>query len=415
VDLRRLDLLEAFFPQVDSVTGGLQADLRIAGTAADPRLAGNARTSGAGAYLPDLGIRLHDIVVDAKTEGGHLAFEASAASGPGRVRMTGDADLAAGATPRVSAHVVGERFLAAALEEDQRVLVSPDLRLTLVGDSLRAEGQVTIPEAVVELEDLRARATVPVSADVVYAHPEDRLHRPAIRAFARVGMTLGDDVRIRGSGLNGRATGSLVVLDSPDLPVRASGQIELLDGTYQAYGENLTIERGRLFYGGGSIMNPGVDLRVSRKAPDGTVAGLQVSGTLRKTQLTVWSEPQMSERAALSYVLFGRPMEDTDQEQATELADAADQLGLQAGNWLTGTVAHEVGIANASIETKGPLEEATLALGTYLSPRLHVRYGLGLFESSRKLDLNYILSSRWTLQAEVGDANRASVLYEIER
>jgi translocation and assembly module TamB len=72
-------------------------------------------------------------------------------------------------------------------------------------------------------------------------------------------------------------------------------------------------------------------------------------------------------------------------------------------------------LSEVRIEAEGPLEEAALVAGKYLSPRLYVSYGVGLFEPINTFRLRYMLSSRWTLQAETGKAAGADALYRIER
>ena len=54
-------------------------------------------------------------------------------------------------------------------------------------------------------------------------------------------------------------------------------------------------------------------------------------------------------------------------------------------------------------------------LGTYLSPRLYLAYGVGLFEAANTLRLRYLLSSKWTLEATTGVGTSTDLLYTIER
>src|SRR5688500_14235662 len=106
---------------------------------------------------------------------------------------------------------------------------------------------------------------------------------PGLEVEARVRVVLGEDVTLRAMGLRTELEGSLLVVDHPGQPApTASGELRLEEGTFRAYGQDLTIERGRLFFAGGPISNPGIDLRAYRRVPEGDVlAGLQARGTLR--------------------------------------------------------------------------------------------------------------------------------------
>jgi len=93
---------------------------------------------------------------------------------------------------------------------------------------------------------------------------------------------------------------------------------------------------------------------------------------------------------------------------------AASSLGLRGGNLLARSVGKGVGLDEAQIETKGDLKEASFVAGKYLSPNLYVSYGIGLFDPVSTLRLRYVLSSKWTLQAETGTGTGADLLYRFE-
>ena len=75
------------------------------------------------------------------------------------------------------------------------------------------------------------------------------------------------------------------------------------------------------------------------------------------------------------------------------LANAASSLGLKGGNLLAKKLAARFGLEEARIETNGGLEEASLVVGKYLSPRLYVTYGVGLFEPISTFRIRYLLAA----------------------
>ena len=55
-------------------------------------------------------------------------------------------------------------------------------------------------------------------------------------------------------------------------------------------------------------------------------------------------------------------------------------------------------------------------MGKYLSPRLYLSYGVGLFDPGQVITLRYRLSQRWNFEAQnATDFNRASLNYRYER
>jgi translocation and assembly module TamB len=195
----------------------------------------------------------------------------------------------------------------------------------------------------------------------------------------------------------------------------AVGELEIKDGVYKAYGQDLTLDRGRVVFAGGPLDNPGLDLRAYRKADDGVVAGLNIKGTLKSPETTIYSDPPMGQSEALAYILLGHPLGQASPQEGNLLANAANSLGLKGGNLVAKKLAARYGLEEARIESTGGLKEASLVVGKYLSPRLYVTYGLGLFEPISTFRIRYILGRDWTLQAEQGTETGADFLYTVER
>ncbi|MFL6192737.1 MAG: translocation/assembly module TamB domain-containing protein, partial [Thermoanaerobaculia bacterium] len=238
--------------------------------------------------------------------------------------------------------------------------------------------------------------------------------KQALGVFARVGIILGKDVQMNVLGLKAKPTGTVLVIEEPGKVTRGSGELEVKDGTFKAYGQDLTIERGRVIFAG-PISNPSVDVRAYRKADDGTVAGINAKGTLQSPEVTLWSDPPMGQSDQLAYLLLGRPLNQASPQEGDRLANAANALGLRGGNLLAKKLAARFGLEEARIESDGSLDQASLVVGKYLSPRLYVTYGIGLFEPINTFRVRYLLSDKWTLQAESGAETGADALYTVER
>jgi len=419
-EITDLGFLQAFSDQLDDTAGRLDADLRIAGTVGRPRIGGRALLEDGRAAVPGLGIRLTEMRLLATgeemdgSEPGPLRIEGSVRSGDGTLTLAGTAPPVPGPERPIRLEIDGRRFLAMDTPE-VHLLANPDLAITYDGTRLAVEGEVVVPEAEIEIGKPPQSAVV-ISQDVVYVGGEDPREppEPALPIAMRVRVVLGDDVEIDVLGLAAEPEGSILLVDEPGRPTRGTGEIDLAGGTYQAYGQDLTIERGRLIFAG-PVDNPRIDLRASRTADDGVVAGLEAKGTLEQPEITLWSDPPMDQSNQLSYLLLGRPLGQASPEEGNLMANAATSLGIKGGNLLAERLAARFGLEEARIETEGGYEEASLVLGKYLSPRLYVAYGVGLFEAANTLRIRYLLSSRWTLEATTGEATAADLLYTIER
>jgi translocation and assembly module TamB len=60
-------------------------------------------------------------------------------------------------------------------------------------------------------------------------------------------------------------------------------------------------------------------------------------------------------------------------------------------------------------------QQAQITLGKYLSPRLFISYGVGLFQAGQSFRLQYDIGSGFKLATETGVESGGDLLYTIER
>ncbi|HYU34654.1 MAG TPA: translocation/assembly module TamB domain-containing protein, partial [Thermoanaerobaculia bacterium] len=416
VNLRNLAFVEGFVPEINDPAGTLVGGYALSGTVGSPRFVGRAELQNARADVPRFGLKLRDARLSAVGNGtGALTIDGSVRSGKGTLSISGQAGVPSPETP-VRLAVKGSRFVASDTEEIH-ALVSPDLTFTAQGQKAELTGEIVIPEAKINIEKRGEKGPVKASKDVVFVNDgqEAVAEQKGMDLTARVRFVLGKDIDVAVMGLKAEPTGSVLVIQRPGAVTRATGELAVSSGTFKAYGQDLTIERGRLYFAG-PVNNPGVDLRASRKADDGTVAGIEAKGSLEKPEVTLWSDPTMTQSEQLAYLLLGHPLEQAQPQEGDRLANAAISLGLRGGNMLAKKLAARYGLEEAHLETKGSLNEASLVVAKYLSPKLYVSFGMGLFEPVNTFRIRYLMSDKWSIQAEnSGVATGADALYTIER
>lgn len=402
-------------PGLDDTRGQLAADFKISGRLMRPDLDGEAKLTGGSAVFTALGMKLEDAALTLRAEPGRsVALNGTVRSGKGTVALDGTADLSTPGKPTAAFTIKGKDFQVAGTREAD-VRVTPDLAVKLTPERVDVSGQVDVPFARIVTVQEMTDMPVPPSEDVVLVGQEADSSSKGPKVYSRVRVVISDDVEIRVPRFRGKPEGSILAIDEPGEETMATGELKVTVGIFRAYGQDLKIERGRLFFGGGPIVNPGLDLRASRTADDGTVAGVEITGTAEKPEMRVFSVPTMSENDALSYIMFGKSAHETG-GTAGATTQAAGQLGVSGTDMLARGVAGKLGLQDASVESKeGSMQDASLFLGTYLSPKLYVSYGIGLFESSQTLRVRYKLSKRWFVQTESGTNRSGAIQYSGER
>jgi len=226
-------------------------------------------------------------------------------------------------------------------------------------------------------------------------------------------VRLGDAVKLRGFGLDGALAGQLRISEAPGQAPLGRGEIKV-SGTYRAYGQDLTIQQGRLLFAGTPLANPGLDITAVRVLPDVT-PGLRVSGTAQQPVLQVFSTPAMEQSEALSYLLTGKPLSALGSAQGSMLNSAAQALGSAGGDLLAKGVGARLGV-EAGVSDNSELGGAALTVGKYLSPRLYVGYGVGLFTPGQIVTLRYKISRLFDFEAQTSALyNRFSLKYRVEK
>ena len=317
--------------------------------------------------------------------------------------------------PVIISHLDGERFEAINLPE-LWALASPDVDLKLAGDSGTMTGKVLVTDAVIDLDEIADTATTSLSGDVVLSDREiqkTKSESPG-KLDTRLQVEFGDNIKVRGKGITGNVKGALEVFSGKDNEMLGNGEIRIENGQFSAYGQSLTIEEGKLVYRKAKLDNPELSIKAVRHVGDVT-AGVNVAGYMTDPIVTLFSTPAMSEDEALSYVVFGRPLSDLSTGEGTDLIGAATSLGLQNSGFITKILGTKLGIDTLKVETNGSAKDASLVIGKYLTPRLYLSYGIGLFQSLSTAKLRYDLSRHWELEAEHGTEMGADVLYKIEK
>jgi translocation and assembly module TamB len=436
-----LGFVQSFVPQLQAVGGSVGGELTLGGTVALPRVQGEIALRDGHARVALAGIELQQVQLRLSGRGeGPLAIDGSMASGGGSLTLNGTLDPSV-APPHADLALKGQDFQALATP-DGRIWVTPDLHLASAPDGLHLEGTLTVPRAEITPQGLGNNG-VAVSQDQIIVGAEPKAQADALKIYSLVTVTLGDKVEFKGFGLSTRLEGGVTVNEQPQRVTTGQGELRLVEGAYKAYGQDLSIETGRLIFDGGDITRPAVDLYATRHPQSDITVGVRVRGTLDKPQLTLQSEPPMPREQQLSWLVLGRALEQSSSSDRSAVSQAALSLGLSGGDYFAQKIGKSVGLdlvsvgqgpvggssvaadataiqgsqaqQNAGTSTAYTSQAAQLTLGKYLTPRLFVSYGVSLFQPGQTFRLLYDIGHGFKLQTESGVASGGDIIYTFER
>ncbi|MFH0924852.1 MAG: translocation/assembly module TamB domain-containing protein [bacterium] len=366
------------------------------------------------AVIPALGITLKDIEIFLYGEEEDIIkVKGEVGSDPGKITLEGEIiPQPKKGLPVIRINLQGDHFELVRTQEFW-ALVSPQLTIDVQGDKVKTEGEIFIPEATITPR--KTETAVSVSKDVLIIN-EKKVEEKGEKKWevsTKVRLILGDKVQFKGSGLSGRIKGSVLIVEEPTGVTTGSGKLEIVDGVYQTYGQKLEISQGRLLFTGGPVNNPDLDIQAVRNVNTVKV-GVNVQGTLQEPQLTLFSSPPMEQADILSYLLTGQALRNASSAEGKLLYNAARTLTISGGELIAKRIGSIFGIKDVSVEKGTNSGEVSLVIGRYLSPRLYLSYGIGLFEDVNTLQVRYQLTKRWLIKVESGFETGADLLYTVE-
>ena len=348
--------------------------------------------------------------MEARIVSNNLEFSSTARAGKGTLESSGKVEWREG-LPYGDIHLGGENLRLVDVPE-ARIDASPDLDFRIAARDIFVKGEVKLPLARIAPADL-TNAVLP-SADEVMVGPTEQVEKDPVRVTSEITLTLGDKVTIETYGLSGHVEGSITERTQPGEPTRATGELQVRDGQYTALARKLDIERGRLIFSGGLLVDPAVDIRAIKEFPD-VKAGVNVRGTLREPRLSFFSEPSIPQSQIVSLLLAGGSLQSVQGQDRAGYAEARRRKWPARPRrcWCRSS-ASKLGIPDISVESDLS-NETSLVLGKYLSPRLYVSWGVSLSEAINTFKMRYTIDDRWTVKTEAGKESSADLVYTIEK
>jgi translocation and assembly module TamB len=412
LDIPDVRFLDPLLTDVKIAGGAVTARIRLAGYLDAPALNGTASLTKGLTDIPELGVTVENINLEAQSEGSDIVLSGSADSGEGNIRLAGKLSLDPERAWPYDVKLQGERFTIASLPE-MDIQANPNLQVAGSLQQINITGSVLIPRARITLKKLPPDI-IKVSADQVIVGP---MAPPAEQTSAAVPVninviaSLGDDVYFDGQGLRTNLTGSINVRSLQTNTLIGNGVLELRNGRYEGYGQKLAIQRGRLLFAG-PLDNPALDIQATRTVGD-VVAGLALTGNADSPQSRLFSTPAMSDTEILSYLVTGKPLSAASSSNDSQaLAAAAASLGVNnpVAEEIRQTLGIEIGMQSGTTDA-----DTALTVGKQLSPSLQIDYIYGLFNETAAYQVIYKLTKHLSLTGQSGAQQSIDLNFNIDR
>ncbi len=411
IKLEDIGFLSAFIDSVNNVSGEVNAQLVLQGLLSAPKLNGSKMRLAQGKVnVPEMGLQVDDINIELNhAEDQTIALQAKAKIVDQSIKIDGQLEQYNGDQLNFQMTIKGDDLQLLQVPEMQ-AWVSPDLRLKGDRHGAKLEGEVAIPKAMLVFESLPAGAVALSDDEVIISTKKSEPKASSYPLDADIKILLGKYVSLQGFGLNTQLQGQLRAVQKKN-QLKLYNELHSVKGTYKAFGQDLTIEKGQLLFNG-DMENPGVNILASRKASDWedkTIAYLRMSGTLKKPVITVYTEPALSESEALAYLLTGAPLGKSDSSNTALLAAAALSLGRDYVDALMGVI----GIDEFDMKSTS-LGQNSMVIGKRISSDLYARYIMDILTSQMQFAVIYMLTENISIETRAGTTHSSDIKYNIE-
>ncbi|USD64980.1 translocation/assembly module TamB domain-containing protein [Vibrio sp. SCSIO 43136] len=294
--------------------------------------------------------------------------------------------------------------------------VIPDMTISANPEVAKIDGQISLPWARIEVEELPESA-IGVSSDEVllddnYQVIQNEKELPW-NIETNIRVLLGDDFKLTAFGLEGLLNGQLQVSQKDKGPY-VVGEVNIKDGTYRSFGQDLVINKGKILMNG-PVDLPYVSIEAIRN-PDNTrddvTAGIRVDGPATEPTVTIFSDPSLPQANALSYLLRGQ---DIDAETGGNMMTTTlIGLSLAKSGRVVGEIGQAFGVQDLQLDTAGSGDDSQVTVSGYILPGLQVKYGVGIFNSLGEFTVRYRLMQDLYLEAVSGTTSAVDLLYQFE-
>ncbi|WP_417347584.1 translocation/assembly module TamB domain-containing protein [Ferrimonas sp.] len=378
-------------PRIAALEGLVTANLSLGGDLTTPLLNGDLDLrQGRLASLTNP-TELSEIEIELDLTGQRADIDTELMVGDGPVQASGWLDWSKD-TLHADIELLGDR-----LDILQPPLLiaeaSPTLRFRKDDKAMAVTGRIDIPKAALTLSQL-PEGGVALSDDVQFVdnRPDTEAEPPAPFAMD-IQLNVGEEVTVEGLGISGNLGGQLTMRQKAYQTPQLFGDISLHQGKFRAFGQQLTIRRGKVLFNGPPSL-PTLDVEAIREIKsENVIAGVRLSGVVTEPTMTLFSNPSMEQQEILSYITQGRGLGGTDNGNAL-WASAAVNLGLAQTGGMLSTLGEELGFSEVRVGTEGDGDDTQVAISGYLGEKVFLKYGVNIFEPITEVTVRYYLQNR---------------------
>ncbi|SHI44327.1 Autotransporter translocation and assembly factor TamB [Tangfeifania diversioriginum] len=415
VDLKNFSLaiLETIHPSA-TINGQVNGEMAVTGTANSPQPEGNFRLADASFKLSEYGIDYEKIKLNlnflrdrVKVDSFRIMSADGSLTGQGEVNF--ESELYKGDLSQSEIKLVFDKFNPF----DHRsfnMQVSGNASLGGEKDNLVYGGNLNIPQAEIYLPAIlrmMGKLNVPEMPKPILAREAEKLSlykdsttftnpepEPALtdsvnfefldKLRGRLGVKIPKNTWIKNDDMRIEISGDVELVKNGEF-FELFGAVDVVRGQYDLLGKTFVIDDGTISFQGGEEMMPTMNITASYRFRNAQraeqVLTVNISGTAESPEVSFkLDDSSISEGDALSYIIFGKSMNELTIDEQNNVAGAGggSLAGKAAASILSSQITNFLGdklnVDYIEVKSDGSFDNATVVVGKYITNDLFVSY-----------------------------------------
>lgn len=209
-------------------------------------------------------------------------------------------------------------------------------------------------------------------------------------------------VSIEGKSLQSTWKGRLAVTGTPQHPL-LNGEMRIIHGNYSFNSKVFNLTQGNIHFAGPAGKKTSLYIVASKEL--GKIrAEIIAKGPTDKLALSFRSNPPLSQREILSYILFNRSISDITSDQGDRLAQSFIDLqsSTQEQSDFLSRFRNNIGIDRLDLASEKGTEDLSLQVGKYITDDIFISINKSLNAAGNRIDVEANLRKNLKAQAEIG-------------
>lgn len=290
--------------------------------------------------------------------------------------------------------------------------------LNLVGDNNKRllKGSLRVDETAIRME--QALPAQIKTVDVTYVNlkdeedPSQHRHKTSWPIELDIQADLPQNVIITSKSLDSEWKGSLDITGT-HLNPQLWGELRVISGDYNLQGKKFALTQGNIHFAG-PIGKKTTLYAVLAKEIGKIKAEIIVKGPTNKLKFSFKSNPPLSQREVLSYILFGRGVSDITSNQGEALAQSFIELSTEQSSQtdLLTRLKNIIGLDQLDFTSSEQANtgDVSVQVGKYLSDDVKVSVNRSINTASNRVAIEAKLHKNWQAQGEMGDDAQGKVI-----